>query len=122
MSIQSDPPGALVYLNDHEIGRTPVKTDFEWYGNYEIELRLDGHKTLKTTQWVVAPFWNWIPFDLVAAVQPMRLKDEHYLYFKLQTETVAEADPGELLKRGQQMKTQLESSQFTRNSPTTKPN
>ena len=122
MTIKSDPPGALVYLNDHEIGRTPLKTDFEWYGDYDIELRLSGHKTLKTTRWIIAPFWNWIPLDLIASVQPFRLKDQHHLFYKLETETVIEADPAQLLLRGQQLKSQLESSQFTRNNPTTKPN
>ena len=37
--VQSDPPGALVYLNGEEVGRTPLAHDFLWYGNYDVELR-----------------------------------------------------------------------------------
>ncbi|MFB3120043.1 MAG: PEGA domain-containing protein [Stenotrophomonas maltophilia] len=40
--ITSEPPGALVWLNDREIGRTPVDVDFEFYGRYDVRLHLPG--------------------------------------------------------------------------------
>ncbi|MGZ3388170.1 MAG: PEGA domain-containing protein, partial [Isosphaeraceae bacterium] len=40
MTIQSDPPGALVYMNDQELGRTPLTKDFTWYGDYDVQVRL----------------------------------------------------------------------------------
>src|SRR5258706_9997592 len=46
MTIKSDPPGALVYLNDREIGRTPVTRDFTWYGDYQVEIRKDGYESV----------------------------------------------------------------------------
>ena len=48
MTFQSNPPGALVYVNNQEIGRTPMRRDFTWYGNYDVVLRKDGYETLKT--------------------------------------------------------------------------
>src|SRR5688500_8891874 len=39
LTVQSEPPGALVYLNGLEVGRTPVTRDFTWYGVYDVELR-----------------------------------------------------------------------------------
>src|SRR4051812_21539996 len=41
VTVQSDPPGALVYMNEEEIGRTPVSKEFLWYGNYDMVLRKD---------------------------------------------------------------------------------
>ncbi len=32
ITITSDPPGALVWLNDREIGRTPLDVNFVYYG------------------------------------------------------------------------------------------
>ncbi|MEI6037860.1 MAG: PEGA domain-containing protein, partial [Planctomycetota bacterium] len=32
MTIRSNPPGALVYVDDYQIGATPVSTDFIYYG------------------------------------------------------------------------------------------
>ena len=34
MTLTTDPPGALVYVSDKEIGRTPVTQPFLWYGDY----------------------------------------------------------------------------------------
>ena len=32
MTIRSNPPGALVYVDDYQVGTTPVSTDFGYYG------------------------------------------------------------------------------------------
>ncbi len=36
--ITSDPSGALVHLNDEEVGRTPVTVPFTFYGVYSVRL------------------------------------------------------------------------------------
>ena len=38
IKITSDPPGALVRLNDEEVGRTPVTVPFTFYGVYDVRL------------------------------------------------------------------------------------
>jgi hypothetical protein len=119
VSLNSDPPGALVILNDQEIGRTPVTRDFIWYGWYDLVLRKEGYKTLKTRAEVIAPVWQWVPFDLAAEFVPVRLKDRHELMFKLEPE--AEPPTNEdMLARTEQLRIALQGSQFTRN-PATRP-
>ena len=83
ITITSNPPGAMVTLNDQEIGRTPVTHDFFWYGTYDVELRDDGYKTLKTTGKVWAPWWQVPPIDLVAELAPVRSYDHHFLHYTL---------------------------------------
>ena len=56
MKIQTDPPGALVVVNDEEVGLSPVKFSFLWYGDYEIILRRVGYETLRTHYRVEAPW------------------------------------------------------------------
>ncbi|MCP4263659.1 MAG: PEGA domain-containing protein, partial [Planctomycetes bacterium] len=34
LTINTEPQGALVILNDEEIGTSPVTVSFEWYGDY----------------------------------------------------------------------------------------
>ena len=82
LTVQSNPAGALVYLNDQEVGRTPVTRDFKWYGTYDVEVRADGYETLRTKAKVWAPWWQWVPFDLAAAFIP-GLEDHHELQFTL---------------------------------------
>ena len=35
MTIRSNPPGAMFYVDDYEIGITPISTSFIYYGNGE---------------------------------------------------------------------------------------
>jgi hypothetical protein len=120
MTVDSDPPGALVYLNDQEVGRTPLKTDFTWYGDYDVQLRLEGYETLKTHKRVIAPAWNWVPFDLLANILPIAFRDHQEMTFTLKPLDPAKDQPAALLSRAGEMRDQLESSQYTR-KPATRP-
>ena len=40
--VTSEPSGAVAYLNDVEVGRTPVEVDFTWFGTYEVRLEKEG--------------------------------------------------------------------------------
>ena len=108
LTVTSTPPGALVYLNGVEVGRTPVEEDFTWYGTYDVELRKEGYETLKTTGKVIAPWWQWIPFDLFAEALP--LHDKRALSYAMQPTTASHVDPQQLLNRAEAMRPQLESS------------
>jgi hypothetical protein len=103
MVVISDPPGAVVTLNDREMGRTPFKKQFLWYGNYDVVLRKDGYQTLKTTAEITAPIWQFVPFDLITDFLPLR--DEETISFKLKPDSPT--DPMLLLKRGQEMQRDL---------------
>ena len=120
MTVESDPPGALVYLNDQEVGRTPLKRDFTWYGEYDVQLRLEGYETLKTSKKVIAPAWNWVPFDLIANLLPFTMRDEQQMSFTLKPLDPALDQPTGLLRRAGELRGELQSSEFTR-QPDTRP-
>jgi PEGA domain len=124
MTIKSDPPGALLFMNGQEVGRTPVTQEFLWYGNYGVILRLDGYETLKTSAAVPAPVWQYIPLDLITDMLP--LTDEHVLNYTLKP--ASPPDPADLLSNAQETRAMLESSQLphpkppaTQRAATTKP-
>ena len=50
LTIRSNPPGALVYVDDYQIGTTPVSTDFVYYGTRKVRLVKSGHETLTVLQ------------------------------------------------------------------------
>ena len=80
MTIHSEPDGALVFLNDEEVGRTPVTVPFTWYGDYDVVLRKEGYQTLKTHAPVRAPWYQLPVFDFVAEVLvPWEIHDQHEL-------------------------------------------
>jgi PEGA domain len=86
LTVTSDPPGALVFLNDQEVGRTPLTRPFTFYGTYDVRVRKEGYQTLKTKSLVLAPWWQWVPIDLFAEALP--LTDRQTKHFVLQV------DPG----------------------------
>ncbi|CAN5673676.1 hypothetical protein BH09PLA1_BH09PLA1_26650 [soil metagenome] len=120
LTVTSEPEGALAYLNNQEIGRTPVTRDFTWYGNFDVQLREDGYEARKTNKWVVAPWWQWPPIDLIAELIPLRLRDERTISFTLKPAPSDPADVAPLLDRASEMRAKLVSSENSRR-PTTLP-
>ena len=118
LTVTTDPPGALVQLNGQEFGRTPVTRDFTWYGTYDVALRMEGHETRKTTGEVIAPWWQWVPFDLLAELLP--LTDRRQLHYRMKPATQETADPERMLDRAETLRGQLQSTSNTR-KPTTSP-
>jgi len=114
MTVQSTPPGALVYMNDQELGRTPLTRDFQRYGDYDVQVRLEGYQTLKTHSKLKPPFWNWVPMDLVAYLLPVTFKDHKSLDYRLKPLDPVLDDSAELVQRAETLRQGLESSPFTR--------
>jgi hypothetical protein len=88
VTITSDPPGALVFMSSVEVGRTPVKVPFTWYGDYEIILRQEGYQTLNTHYEINPPIYDVPPFDLLSAMAPWT-----YHYDKSANFIMAKAQP-----------------------------
>jgi hypothetical protein len=80
MTIRSNPPGALVYVDDYQIGTTPVSTDFVYYGTRKIRLVKDGFDTLTVRQPVPLPWYQVFPLDFVTEnVVPWEIRDERVI-------------------------------------------
>jgi hypothetical protein len=110
--VESDPPGALVSLNGQEVGRTPMATDFTFYGNYDVVLRKEGYETLKTTGKVNPPVYQIPPIDLFAELLPLRFNDRHQLTYTLTPAPEGAVDSHELIERAETMQGMLGSSKF----------
>lgn len=84
LTIRSNPPGALVYIDDQEIGYTPVSTPFVYYGTRKIQLIKDGYQTETVLQRFPAPWYEWPPLDFVSEnLYPRDIRDERVLDFTL---------------------------------------
>jgi hypothetical protein len=74
LTITSQPNGALVTVNSKEVGRTPVTIPFTWYGDYDVQLRLDEsdqhYQALKTHYNVTPPWYEVPPIDLFSEMSP----------------------------------------------------
>ena len=106
-------------MNDIEVGRTPLNKRFVWYGTYDVQVRKEGYQTLRTTTPVIAPWWQWMPFDFLAEILPLRLEDTHTVAYTLAPQKQEHVNPEAIVGRGEELRDQLESSQ--RPPPATRP-
>lgn len=111
LTINTEPQGATVVLNDQEVGKSPVRVPFTWYGDYDIIVRKEGHKTLLTHRRVDAPWYQWPVFDLFAeCLVPFTIRDERTLD-TLVLEPAVQPNKEDLLNRADEMKAQANAEQ-----------
>ena len=118
LQVESDPPGALVYLNGDEVGRTPMRKNFVWYGTYDVQLRKEGYQTVTKEAQVWAPWWQVPPIDFFAELFPLPLEDKHALRYRMEPAGERQTDPGQILGRAVQTRDQLR-GRGTRRAPAT---
>ena len=106
VTIRTQPEGARVILNDQDVGLSPVKVPFTWYGDYDIIVRKKGYETLSTNRNIKAPWYQWPFLDLwTECFIPFTIHDDR----ELDTFVLAPAqhpDRSELIRNADQMREQ----------------
>lgn len=116
LTIRSTPPGALVYIGNLEIGKTPCSASYLWYGVREIKLVKDGYETLTVHQWIGPPWYEIPPIDFVSEnFVPYELRDERTLQFQLIPLRVVPND--QLLNRAEGLRRTNRSENMTAPQP-----
>jgi hypothetical protein len=105
LTINTQPQGALVVLNDEEIGVSPVTVPFNWYGDYNVRISKEGFQTLKTHRELKAPWYDAFPFDFFAMLNPKRTVDSYEWTFDLAP--LQQPTREELIGAAEQLKKQL---------------
>ncbi len=106
LTINTQPQGALVTLNDEEIGTSPVTVSFEWYGDYNVAIHKEGYQTLKTHRKLKGPWYDTLPFDFFAQIlNPNRIVDSYEWTFELAPKK--EPTREELIGDAEELKKQL---------------
>jgi hypothetical protein len=101
MTIRSNPPGALVYVDDYQVGTTPVSTDFIYYGTRKIRLVKDGFETLTVRQPFPMPWYQVFPLDFVTEnLWPAEIRDERVV--DLAMVPAASTPPDQVVARAEQ--------------------
>lgn len=97
MTICSDPPGAMVYVDARPIGVTPVSTNFLYYGTRQIRLVKDGYETLTVMQPISAPWYEYPGIDFFSEnLTPGELRDHRTFNYRLVPQAMV---PNEILRQ-----------------------
>jgi hypothetical protein len=107
LTIVTEPSEAVVWLNDEEIGVTPVTVGFNWYGDYNVRIEKPGYEILNTHRLLKRPKHDRFPLDFFAEVLwPKQIVDEYTWDFELQPyQAVAPAD---LIESAHQLRQQAD--------------
>ena len=75
ISITTEPPGATVWLNDVEVGTTPLETDFTYYGAYDVRIRRAGYEPILDRRKITPPLHERPVIDLFAEMIPAKISN-----------------------------------------------
>lgn len=88
LRIESDPPGARVFMDHDDVGVTPVDIPFTYGGVREfIILHEEGeikYKPIRVLQEVETVQYDVFPFDFLVEISPFTVEDVHLLRFELE--------------------------------------
>lgn len=105
--ITSDPPGALVFLNDEEVGRTPCEAAFLHYGTYDVRVVKDGYEPYMGPAEANVPLYDLPGPDLAAELLPIRFRSRVNWHFALRP--VTDTDEA-MIDRARQLRSRMQSS------------
>ena len=103
MTVRTNPPGAMVYVDDYPLGASPISTNFTYYGTRRIRMVKDGYETLTIMQPMWPAWYEIPPVDFVSEnLLPGELRDQRDFCYQLQPQMVV--PPEQLLARGEQLR------------------
>ena len=103
MFVRTNPPGALLYVDDYEVGTTPISVPFTYYGTRKIRLVKDGFETLTLMETIRPPWYEIFPLDFVAEnCVPGQVRDRRVLDYQLRPQMIVPTD--QLLARAEELR------------------
>jgi hypothetical protein len=103
LTIRSNPPGALVYVDNQQIGTTPCSVDFTYYGTREIRLVKSGFETLTVNQPIPTPWYQVPPLDFISDNFALhKIRDNRTVSFNLEPQMMLPVE--EIIRRGEELR------------------
>ncbi len=89
LTIRSNPSGALVSINNQEIGPTPVSVAFLYYGVYSIRVEKSGYESETVHKKISPPPYEYPVIDFFSEnLWPWELRDERIVEFQLRPQVI----------------------------------
>ena len=103
LNVRTNPPGALVYVDNQQIGATPCSVDFTYYGTREIRLVKPGYETLTVNQPIPAPWYQIPPLDFASEnLVPTKIRDNRTVTYNLSPQLIVPTQ--QLLDRANELR------------------
>ena len=103
LNVRTNPPGALVYVDNQQIGTTPCSVDFVYYGTREIRLVKPGFETLTVNQPIPTPWYEYPPLDFISEnLVAAKIRDNRTVTYNLAPQVIVPTQ--ELVDRANQLR------------------
>jgi hypothetical protein len=89
LTVRTNPPGAVVFVDDQEIGTTPCSASYVYYGTRKITVMKDGYRTETSYERFSPPWYQIPPLDFFSEnVIAREIRDERTIDVQLQPEEI----------------------------------
>jgi hypothetical protein len=103
LNVRTNPPGALVYVDNQQIGTTPCSVDFIYYGTREIRLIKPGYETLTVNQPIPTPWYQYPGLDFISEnLIATKIRDNRTVTYDLAPQVIVPAQ--QVVDRGNQLR------------------
>lgn len=112
MTVRSNPPGAVVFVDERRVGVTPVSTSFTYYGTRDVRVMKDGYETVTQEHKVSTPWYQYPVVDFFAEnVWPFEVRDERILDFELPPQK--SVPPTQVIQNAEQLRSEAQRGLMT---------
>ena len=88
MIVRTNPPGAVVSVDNQPIGTTPAATSFTYYGTREVRVQRDGYRTEVIRRNIRPPWYQIPPLDFVTeTLWPGEIRDDRIIDVEMVPQT-----------------------------------
>jgi hypothetical protein len=114
VEITSEPSGALVWMNDREVGVTPCEVEILHYGEYDLRVNRDGWEPVVAGRSANPPIWDLPGPDLIAELLPFEVESRAVWHVVLEPENL---DADAVMARAEAMRDRLAAIEATDPDP-----
>ena len=105
LTVRTNPPGAMVYVDRQAIGPSPASTSLTYYGTRHIEVVGDGYRTEKVLRTLNPPWYQIPPLDFITeTLWPWEIRDQRVIDITMVQEAPVPTE--ELIGRADELRTQ----------------
>ncbi|MGN6546525.1 MAG: PEGA domain-containing protein [Aureliella sp.] len=106
LTVRTNPPGAMVYVDRQFIGPSPASTSVTYYGTRHIEVVGDGYRTEKILRTFNPPWYQIPPLDFISeTLWPWEIRDQRVVDITMVADQPVPSE--ELIGRADTMRTQV---------------
>lgn len=106
LTVRTNPPGAMVYVDRQLIGPSPASTSVTYYGTRHIEVVGDGYRTEKVLRTFNPPWYQIPPLDFISeTLWPWEVRDQRVVDITMIPDPQVPSE--ELIARADTMRTQV---------------